>query len=132
MYVYEAKVLRVIDGDTIDALIDIGFSVWVKKRIRFYGINTPESRTKDLIEKQKGLSSKQRLIELLESNENKFKIKSHGVGKYGRCLGELFIPGVEKQLNESFYNSEYKGYEVNINQQLVTEGYATEYMGGSR
>ena len=111
-----------VDGDTIDALIDIGFSVWVKKRIRFYGINTPESRTKDLIEKQKGLASKQRLIELLESNENKFKIKSHGVGKYGRCLGELFIPGIENQLNESFYNSEYEGYEVNINQQLVTEG----------
>ena len=132
MYIYEAKVIRVIDGDTIDALIDIGFSVWVKKRIRFYGINTPESRTKDLIEKQKGLASKQRLIELLESNENKFKIKSHGVGKYGRCLGELFIPGIENQLNESFYNSEYEGYEVNINQQLVTEGYATEYMGGSR
>tara|TARA_R110000824_G_scaffold58548_1_gene158163 strand:- start:196 stop:594 length:399 start_codon:yes stop_codon:yes gene_type:complete len=132
MYIYEAKVLRVVDGDTIDALIDIGFSVWVKKRIRFYGINTPESRTKDLIEKQKGLASKERLIELLESNDNKFKIKSYGVGKYGRCLGELFIPGVEKQLNESFYNSEYEGYEVNINQQLVTEGYATEYMGGSR
>ena len=103
-----------------------------QKRIRFYGINTPESRTKDLIEKQKGLSSKQRLIELLESNENKFKIKSHGVGKYGRCLGELFVPGTEKQLNESFYNSKYEGYEVNINQQLVTEGYATEYIGGSR
>ena len=132
MYIYEAKVIRVIDGDTIDALIDIGFSVWVKKRIRFYGINTPESRTKDLIEKQKGLASKERLIELLETNENKFKIKSHGVGKYGRCLGELFIPGIENQLNESFYNSEYEGYEVNINQQLVTEGYATEYMGGSR
>jgi|TARA_R100000664_G_C2711677_1_gene108235 micrococcal nuclease len=132
MYIYEAKVLRVVDGDTIDALIDIGFSVWVKKRIRFYGINTPESRTRDLIEKKKGLAAKDRLIELLESNENKFKIKSHGVGKYGRCLGELFIPGTEKQLNESYYNSKYEGFEVNINQQLVKEGFATEYFGGSK
>lgn len=132
MYIYEAKVLRVVAGDTIDALIDIGFSVWVKKRIRFYGINTPESRTRDLVEKQKGLAAKDRVVELLESNKNKFKIKSHGVGKYGRCLGELFIPGKERQLNESYYNSKYEGYEININKQLVSEGHATEYFGGSR
>jgi micrococcal nuclease len=61
MYEYDAKVLRVIDGDTVDALIDIGFSVWVKKRIRLYGINTPESRTRDLEEKKLGLAAKEQL-----------------------------------------------------------------------
>ena len=132
MYIYEAKVIKIVDGDTIDALIDIGFSVWVKKRIRFYGINTPESRTRDLVEKQKGLEAKERLGELLELNKNKFRIKSHGVGKYGRCLGELFIPGTEEQSKETFYNSKYEGYEVNINKQLISEGHAVEYLGGSR
>ena len=55
MYVYNAKLVRVIDGDTIDAVIDLGFDVWVKKRVRLYGINTPETRTRDLSEKQAGI-----------------------------------------------------------------------------
>ena len=94
MYEYKIKLDRVIDGDTVDAYIDLGFDVSVKKRIRFMGINTPESRTRDLEEKAKGLAAKERVKELLEGCEN-IKLTSHGVGKYGRCLGELFIDVVD-------------------------------------
>ena len=79
MYTYNATVDRVIDGDTVDALIDLGFNTWKKIRIRLHGINAWESRTKDLKEKEKGLAAKNRLIELLEANNNKFVIISHGV-----------------------------------------------------
>ena len=91
MYEYNAKLIRVIDGDTIDASIDLGFDVWVKKRIRLYGIDAPESRTRDLEEKKRGIETKERLQELLEANRNVFIVRSHGVGKYGRCLGTLLI-----------------------------------------
>ena len=83
-YVYRAKLDRVIDGDTIDALIDVGFDIWVKKRIRYMGIDTWESRTRDLDEKAKGLKAKARNKELLEQVSSKpgyFRLKSHGVGK---------------------------------------------------
>jgi len=109
MYEYNAKLIRVIDGDTIDALIDLGFNVWVKKRIRLYGIDTPETRTKDLEEKKAGKAAEERLIELMWECGNEFLLKSHGVGKYGRCLGELFIE------------------DINVNQLLINEGHATVY-----
>ena len=73
---------------TIDANIDLGFDVSVKKRIRFMGINTPESRTRDLEEKKRGLAAKQRVAELLDAAEE-VQLTSHGVGKFGRCLGEI-------------------------------------------
>lgn len=110
MYEYNAKLIRVIDGDTIDAIIDLGFNVWVEKRIRLYGIDAPESRTRDLEEKKKGIESKKRLQELIEENKGTFILKSHGVGKYGRCLGTLIIEG------------------SNLNEKLVLEGYAKEYI----
>ena len=66
-YIYRAKLERVIDGDTIDALIDVGFDIWIKKRIRYKGIDTWESRTKDLDEKKLGIAAKERNKELLES-----------------------------------------------------------------
>jgi len=91
MYTYEAKVVRVVDGDTIDALIDLGFNVHKKIRIRMVGINTPESRTRDLEEKKRGLAAKARLKEILKENKNKFTLESHGVGKYGRCLAIITI-----------------------------------------
>jgi len=75
MYTYQADLLRIIDGDTVDALIDLGFSVRVKVRIRMMGINTPESRTRNKEEKVKGLDSKKRLVELLEANDNKFLMR---------------------------------------------------------
>ena len=122
MYEYKIKLDRVVDGDTVDDYIDLGFDVSVKKRIRFMGINTPESRTRDLEEKAKGLAAKERVKELLEGCEN-IKLTSHGVGKYGRCLGELFIDVVddrEKLTMES------------VNQLLIKEGHAKEYFGGKR
>ena len=100
-HIYSAKLQRVVDGDTCDALIDLGFDTWVKKRIRFYGVDTWESRTRNLEEKKKGLAAKAYVKDLLEnSDDGKFSIISHGVGKYGRVLGELFIKGEEKSVNE--------------------------------
>jgi len=121
-YIYKAKLERVVDGDTVDALIDLGFDTWVKKRIRYKGIDTWESRTKDLDEKKLGLAAKERNKELLESVSSKpgyFRLRSHGVGKYGRVLGELFIKDNE-------------GIEYNINQTLIDEGHAYEYEGGKK
>jgi micrococcal nuclease len=121
-YIYKAKLERVIDGDTVDALIDLGFDTWVKKRIRYKGIDTWESRTKDLDEKKLGLAAKDRNKELLESVSSKpgyFRLRSHGVGKYGRVLGEVFVKDIE-------------GIEYNVNQTLIDEGHAYVYDGGKK
>ena len=83
MYTYNAKLDRVVDGDTVDALVDLGFDTWKKVRIRFYGIDAYESRTRDLEEKEKGLAAQQRVIAVLNANNNEFILKSHGVGNYG-------------------------------------------------
>ena len=122
MYIYKIKLDRVIDGDTIDAYIDLGFDVSVKKRIRFVGINTPESRTRDLEEKAKGLAANDRLKNLLEG-ANTIQLCSHGVGKYGRCLGELHVDRVE--------GKECLTLE-NVNELLIKEGHAVGYHGGKR
>ena len=101
MYEYEAVLDRVVDGDTVDAMIDLGMTVWIKKRIRFHGVDTWESRTRDLAEKEKGLAAKAYVKDLLEnSDDGKFSIISHGRGKYGRVLGEIFVKGHEKSVNE--------------------------------
>ena len=114
---YSCKLVRVVDGDTCDAMIDLGFDTWVKKRIRFMGVDTWESRTRDLKEKAKGLAAKRFTKDLLtESDDGKFSIISHGVGKYGRVLGELFVKGREKSVNEL----------------LIENGHAYEYDGGKK
>ena len=87
MFIYNAKCLKVVDGDTVDATVDLGFDTWKKIRIRLVGINTPETRTRDLEEKAKGLAAKNFLIDLLKKHNNEFILHSQGVGKYGRCLG---------------------------------------------
>ncbi len=98
---YSAKLDRVVDGDTCDAMIDLGFDTWVKKRIRFMGVDTWESRTRDLDEKKLGLAAKAYTKDMLEnSDEGKFSLISHGTGKYGRVLGEIYVKGHEKSLNE--------------------------------
>ena len=117
MFDYNAKLDRVVDGDTVDATIDLGFDTWKKIRIRFYGINTPESRTRDLEEKKRGLAAKDRLIEILKANDNKFVLKSYGVGKYGRCLGELFVETLG---------------ETSVQETLINEGHGVAYFGGKR
>jgi micrococcal nuclease len=122
MYEYKLKVTRIIDGDTVDGLIDLGFSTFVKKRIRLHGINAPETRTRDAEEKKKGLECKKRLTDIIEDQIFEITLKSHGVGKFGRCLGELTYM-IEDEEGE---------YEVNINKLLVNEGLAKEYFGGKR
>jgi micrococcal nuclease len=95
-------------------MVDLGFNVWHKVRIRFYGVDTWESRTRDLEEKAKGLEAKAYVKDLLEnSDDGKFSIISHGVGKYGRVLGELFV----------------KGHEKSVNELLKENGHAYEYHG---
>ena len=121
-YIYRGKLERVVDGDTIDALIDVGFDIWIRKRIRYSGIDTWESRTRDLDEKKKGLAAKARNKELLKEISSKsgyFRLKSHGVGKYGRVLGEIFIMDSD-------------GRQWNINETLIKEGHAYVYDGGTK
>ncbi len=113
-YEYSAKLVRVVDGDTADAMIDLGFNTWVKARIRFMGVDAWESRTRNLEEKKKGLAAKAFVKDLLENSDNgKFSIISHGVGKYGRVLGELFV----------------KGHDTSVNDLLKENGHAYEYHG---
>ena len=117
MYEYKATVHRIIDGDTVDVTIDLGFEMTTKQRIRLYGINTPESRTRDLEEKKRGLAAKDRVIELIGNCEElsiKTIINKKARGKYGRILADVLADG------------------INVNQTLVSEGHAVEYFGGKR
>ena len=118
MYEYNAELRRVVDGDTVDVTIDCGFNIHVKERVRLKGIDTPESRTRDLEEKERGLAAKDRLIDIIASFGNKFVIKTSidKKGKYGRLLGELIS----------------KDGEQNANQMLLVEGHAVEYFGGKK
>ena len=121
-YIYRAKLDRVVDGDTVAALIDVGFDIWFKKRIRFKGVDTWESRTRNLEEKALGLKAKARTKELLEKVSSKsgyFRIKSYGLGKYGRVLADVFI--MDKD-----------GKQWNVNETLISEGHAYVYDGGKK
>jgi micrococcal nuclease len=112
-FVYNVTLDRVVDGDTFDCVISLGFDCYLhKQRVRLSGIDTPESRTRDLEEKKLGLAAKERLKELCEG---KFKIKSLGKGKYGRILG-------------IHYTKDGK----DICQILIDEGHAVEYHGGTK
>ena len=124
MYEYKAVVDRVVDGDTIDVTIDLGFSVWKKMRVRMEGINTPESRTRDLEEKKRGLAAKDRLKSILEFNNNKCILKVSGVGKYGRALATVLVESL------SPLNGEDGITLIDVNKQLIEEGHAVEYWGG--
>lgn len=116
-YIYKIKVTRVVDGDTIDAEIDLGFNMTLKKRIRLHGINTPETRTRDKEEKKKGLAAKERLQQIVDEQQNILFLKSMDQGKFGRCIGVLFEQDFDDQ---------------SINEMLVQEGHAVEYFGGKR
>ena len=114
MYEYNVKILRVIDGDTVDVDIDLGFGVWLhKERVRMMGIDTPESRTRDLEEKAMGLEAKNYLTNKIKACDA-LRVKTEKDGKYGRMLGWL-----------------YEG-DANINMIMVTDGYAWEYDGGKK
>ena len=116
MYKYRCKLLRVVDGDTADVMIDLGFDTWVKSRLRFKGVDTWEKRTRDKEEKIKGLAATAFTQTYLELNEGNFTIQSYGKGKYGRVLAEIFIDGEEKSLNEL----------------LIENGHAYVYEGGKK
>ena len=126
MYEYKIKQIdRVIDGDTVDATIDLGFDVLYKTRVRLYGINTPESRTRDLEEKERGLAAKARLNEII----NKAVRMGHHLilatkekGKYGRYLGIIYIQDCRPDHDT----------RTDVNQLLVEEGHAVPYFGGKR
>jgi len=134
---YECELIKVVDGDTIDCWIDLGFKVKWKARVRYMGLDTWESRTRDLEEKAKGLLAKARNNELLE--QGIFKLRSFGTGKYGRVLGEIFVAPdfVGDHIQECISNPESKidlssdGW-VSVNDILMEEGHAYEYDGGKK
>ena len=121
MYEYKANLVKVVDGDTVDVDIDLGFGVWLKdERVRIMGIDTPESRTSDKVEKLFGLAAKNRVIELLgESVVLKTFAAKDGEdmkGKFGRILGD-FIVGPDKKL---------------LTEVMIDEGHAVPYHGQSK
>jgi micrococcal nuclease len=119
MYEYRVKkVTGIVDGDTIDVDIDLGFNISYSQRVRLAGIDTPESRTKDKAEKILGLEVKQRLKDVL-ANASVVVIRTQkpdSTEKYGRVLGWLFVDGAEKSVNEA----------------LIADGYAWGYMGETK
>lgn len=120
MYEYRCKIVKIIDGDTVDVDIDLGFGVWLKKeRIRLYGIDTPESRTSDKEEKVYGLLAKEFLTNMLnDENGIVLKTKKDKTGKFGRILGELW-----RTTNYA---------DRSINQYLIDKHHAVEYLGQSK
>ena len=116
VFEYNCKIVKVVDGDTADVDIDLGFGVWLKKqRIRFYGIDTPESRTRDLEEKKYGLMAKEMVLDHLPIGSTQI-LRTHkdGVGKYGRILGS-FVVG-----------------DTTLNQMLIDTHNAVAYFGQSK
>jgi micrococcal nuclease len=118
-YIYRIKEIhKIVDGDTIDASIDLGFDISLEKRIRLAGVDTPESRTTNLKEKAMGLESKEWLKKKLEGAKD-IIIKTElpdSTEKYGRIIGHLFI----------------NGQETSLNNQMIDEGYALAYDGGTK
>lgn len=130
MYEYKCKILRVVDGDTVDIDIDLGFGIWVhKERVRMMGIDTPESRTRDLVEKQFGLASKVRLKELLPVGSIqilKTEIDKSGEdkkGKFGRVLGDFLI---ERKVGGSHEQN------VRVTSIMIEEGHGVKYFGQNK
>ena len=123
-YTYRAVVTRVVDGDTVDVNLDLGFGIFIKDRVRMLGIDTPESRTRRKQEKVLGLAAKARIKAIIAGarpipgKRGKKQIfvstTKDGKGKFGRILGTLWVNG------------------ENVNLQLVAEGHAREYMGGNK
>ena len=117
------KINRVVDGDTIDVTIDLGFDLFKKERVRVAGVDTPEKRTRDLEEKELGLDATNWLKEKLDgaiAGDDDLVIRTElvgGVGKYGRLLGWLYIGG---------------DAESSLNEQMIEEGYAWAYDGGTK
>ena len=122
MYEYKAVVVKIIDGDTIDVTIDLGFELYKKERVRIAGVDTPEKRTRNLEEKALGLDATDWLKDKLEgaiSGDDDLVIRTElvgGTGKYGRLLGWCYIGDST----------------VSLNEQMIEEGYAHAYDGGTK
>ena len=116
------KINRVIDGDTIDVTLDLGFSLTKKERVRIAGVDTPEKRTRNLEEKELGIDATNWLKDKIKNTltgDDELTIRTElvgGVGKYGRLLGWLYVGDAE----------------ISLNEQMITEGYAWEYDGGTK
>ena len=119
MFEYYCKIERVVDGDTIDVNIDLGFDIFHSARVRMAGIDTPETRTRNLAEKALGLASKARLKEMLKGKKIKIATTKEGKGKFGRVLADVIA--IDKE-----------GGEINCNTRLIDEGHARPYMGGKK
>ena len=122
MYEYRVSIDRVVDGDTVDCWIDLGYNLKIHKRVRFAGVNAPETRTRNKEEKKRGLIAKEWLQNKIApkhvGSSKDIILKSYEYGKYGRVIGELFIvSGSRKQ---------------SINKMMLAEGLVTEYDGGAR
>ena len=115
MYEYKVKeIVKVVDGDTVDIIIDLGFNLTKKERVRLSGIDTPESRTRDLEEKKLGLDAKEFLERRLHETKEKLIVKTEKDCKYGRMLGEFVIE------------------DLSINEEMIDRGYAWRYDGGTK
>ena len=114
MYEYNCKVKRVVDGDTVDVLIDLGFDIAYASRVRLYGIDTPESRTRDKDEKARGFISKDFLKSWLDKGSVVIRTRKDKKGKFGRILGEMVVD------------------DININELMIEEHHAVKYHGQSK
>tara|TARA_R100000781_G_scaffold2413_1_gene3919 strand:+ start:448 stop:867 length:420 start_codon:yes stop_codon:yes gene_type:complete len=111
MYEYSCEVTRVVDGDTVDVIIDLGFDISYKSRVRLYGIDTPESRTRDKDEKVRGLMSKQYLVDELSKGQVVIKTYKDKKGKFGRVLGEMYVAdrNINLMMVDDYMAVKYKG-----------------------
>lgn len=115
MFEYKCKVTKVVDGDTVDVDIDLGFGVWLRdQRIRLYGIDTPESRTSDPSEKLYGKAAAEFLKKWLDGGDVTIKTHKDERGKFGRILGDLWV------------------FDTNVNRKMIEEHHAVEYHGQSK
>ncbi len=114
MYEYNCEVKRIVDGDTVDVVIDLGFDIHYSSRVRLYGIDTPESRTRNKDEKVRGLMSKEYLTDALSKGQVVIKTHKDKKGKFGRVLGEMYVA------------------DKNINLMMVDDHLAVKYKGQNK
>ena len=122
MYEYRCKIDRVVDGDTVDVDIDLGFGIWLRKeRVRLYGIDTPECRTRDLEEKKYGLAAKSFVQDLLPvGSMQTLRTRKDDKGKFGRILGEFVVYDAVTDSSRT------------LNQIMIDRHYGVEYHGQSK
>ena len=114
MYEYNCEVKRIVDGDTVDVVIDLGFDIHYSSRVRLYGIDTPESRTRNKDEKVRGLMSKKYRADALSKGQVVIKTHKDKKGKFGRVLGEMYVA------------------DKNINLMMVDDHLAVKYKGQNK